>query len=376
MTTDSFFFFCIIAFCWLALWAGMSLMPYYTRKTIAFGVAVPPEQNREPFLTGLRKHYLVTTSLMALVLAAASLFSIMHQSEATSAIVGVATMLLYTALSFVVYARANRVVKAYKRDSDWVIRQQSAALIVDRDDKRKLFSPWWYLTQVGIVVATAAYSLSIYDSLPAKLPMQTGIDGSVTTWAAKSTWTLLQMPLIMLAMVALFAGIGIMINTTKRQTDDANTLRGLYNNRSFQIIMGKTMFWMALVMQAIFVVSQLSIMTLVSTAAVMWATIASLVLIAVMVIYVTIKVGQGGYALSKAEKDFSPSDASVTDDDAHWVFFGTFYNNPNDPTLFPEKRVGVGWALNIGLPAGKAILIVTAVLLIGLIVAIPFLPTN
>jgi len=136
------------------------------------------------------------------------------------------------------------------------------------------------------------------------------------------------------------------------------------------------MFWMALVMQAIFVVSQLSIMTLVSTAAVMWATIASLVLIAVMVIYVTIKVGQGGYALSKAEKDFSPSDASVTDDDAHWVFFGTFYNNPNDPTLFPEKRVGVGWALNIGLPAGKAILIVTAVLLIGLIVAIPFLPTN
>ena len=35
------------------------------------------------------------------------------------------------------------------------------------------------------------------------------------------------------------------------------------------------------------------------------------------------------------------------------LFFGSIYNNPNDPSLFVQKRFGVGWTVNIGNTKGK-----------------------
>ena len=43
---------------------------------------------------------------------------------------------------------------------------------------------------------------------------------------------------------------------------------------------------------------------------------------------------------------------SVDDNDDNWIL-GTFYNNPNDPSLFVQKRFGVGWTINIGSIKGK-----------------------
>jgi uncharacterized membrane protein len=34
-----------------------------------------------------------------------------------------------------------------------------------------------------------------------------------------------------------------------------------------------------------------------------------------------------------------------TENDEFWKW-GIMYNNPNDPTIWVEKRVGIGWTLN------------------------------
>ncbi|HYX50411.1 MAG TPA: DUF5808 domain-containing protein [Ktedonobacteraceae bacterium] len=53
------------------------------------------------------------------------------------------------------------------------------------------------------------------------------------------------------------------------------------------------------------------------------------------------------------------------DDDQYW-YGGFFYNNPDDPALFVEKRYGIGWTLNFGHPQAKLVLIGSVVVVLVL----------
>jgi uncharacterized membrane protein len=54
------------------------------------------------------------------------------------------------------------------------------------------------------------------------------------------------------------------------------------------------------------------------------------------------------------------------DDDSHWKA-GLFYVNPDDPALLVPKRLGIGWTINFGRPAGVVCGIVTLLVVAGLI---------
>ena len=58
------------------------------------------------------------------------------------------------------------------------------------------------------------------------------------------------------------------------------------------------------------------------------------------------------------------TDLELQDDDDNWIL-GMFYYNPNDTRLNVEKRFGYGGTVNIAHPAGKVIMIIIAILLIG-----------
>ena len=58
------------------------------------------------------------------------------------------------------------------------------------------------------------------------------------------------------------------------------------------------------------------------------------------------------------------TELELLDDDDCWIL-GMFYYNPNDTRLNVEKRFGVGGTVNIAHPAGKVIMIIIAILLIG-----------
>ena len=53
------------------------------------------------------------------------------------------------------------------------------------------------------------------------------------------------------------------------------------------------------------------------------------------------------------------------DDDRNWIL-GNFYYNKNDPSIFVEKRIGMGWEINLGNPIGL-ILTILPLILVGVI---------
>ena len=63
--------------------------------------------------------------------------------------------------------------------------------------------------------------------------------------------------------------------------------------------------------------------------------------------------------------DRGRTDAVFRDDDRYW-YGGFFYNNPDDPALFVEKRYGLGWTLNFGHPQARLVLIGSLVVILVL----------
>ena len=83
------------------------------------------------------------------------------------------------------------------------------------------------------------------------------------------------------------------------------------------------------------------------------------------------KIGQGGKNIKINEesiKEFSNKDEIYRDDDKYWVL-GSFYYNKNDPSIFVEKRIGIGWTVNIATPIGMILTILPLIIIIITIIA-------
>jgi uncharacterized membrane protein len=75
------------------------------------------------------------------------------------------------------------------------------------------------------------------------------------------------------------------------------------------------------------------------------------------------KVGQSGSRLEVDVVDDDVEGITNYDDDRFWRA-GIFYINKNDPSIFVEKRFGVGWSINFGNPIGYFILFLPIVLIL------------
>jgi len=81
-------------------------------------------------------------------------------------------------------------------------------------------------------------------------------------------------------------------------------------------------------------------------------TIGYIAVIFALVIILTVRVSARSARLQLA-------DASTTDrlDDSHW-FLGTIYINRDDPSIFVERRFGIGWTINFGSVGGLLTMVV------------------
>lgn len=56
----------------------------------------------------------------------------------------------------------------------------------------------------------------------------------------------------------------------------------------------------------------------------------------------------------------------VLNDNQHWIG-GVFYYNPGDPAIFVEKRIGIGFTLNMARPISWVLMGLTLVLILGIV---------
>ena len=187
----------------------------------------------------------------------------------------------------------------------------------------------------------------------------------MTRWADKSYRAVFWIPVQQFFMIALFVFINSTISRAKQQINAANPEKLLIQNQMFRLRWSAFIIVTGTIMVIIFGSIQMSFIFNVDPKVTALISGALTVILVIYAIILSISTGQGGSRVKV--NDGKMIEQTDRDDDKYWKL-GQFYFNPDDPTIFLEKRFGIGWTLNFA--SIKAWLIFIG--LIGFIIGIQY----
>lgn len=349
---------------WIMVIVGSGFVPYYSRKDVAFGIAIPESVFDSAFFATLRKRYLIIHLVVGgLCAIGSSLYLYVNPTEvATFYVIGL--LLAYTLFSGIFYIIYYYKVKTYKQSQHWVIDSKVKAPLVQEVIKGRVVQPFWFSSYFIIILGNIILLLYQYPHLPDQIPMHYNIAGEVDRWVSKSYGAFFPLIIIEFMMALLFIGIYFGVTKAKKQP----TNNSFQNDLRFKTITNQMMFFMGLLILLLFTSIVVGMLFMLSPTYMMVMPIIFIVLIMMMTGYLVFKVGQGGSRLPSS----SPH-STTSSSDEYWKW-GSFYINKQDPSIFVEKRFGLGFTLNFGNPISILIMI-GLFLFIIILTIVPFLFT-
>lgn len=330
---------------------------YFTQalsgKRQFYGVSLNSDYFTKDEFKALDKKFKLLVSLGFIIFTIITLiFIYIFKAYELSSIFPILAFCLY---QFAIFVYIHNKVKALKKDLSIDIKDlelEKTCLVLDTDfinKKNRIIKKYSILFIIPVVVTVlmGIYTLTQYNSMPDIIPTHWDITGKADAFSKKSFVTVLG-PIIMsvgIGVIVCVSSIYSLKTRGKLNTDNILESKKLHLNHLKKFAL--TFFVLNLSCQVLFITM------LIATASaskinvfVMWTCTILLILAA---IYQT-------YLYYKSPNKSKIAVYSVDDDDNNWLL-GTFYNNPNDPSLFVQKRFGVGWTINIGNTKGKILFI-------------------
>ncbi|MEK3933946.1 DUF5808 domain-containing protein [Sporosarcina sp. FSL W7-1349] len=348
-----------------------SAIPYLLRNTVVFGVTVPESHTGDPTLARFKKIYTGTIIVVGLLLSGLFIMwmSASDHSDERIILTGLAVQFGILVLNMVLYFYFHVKTTKLKRENEWGagLKQIRVADLAIRTKDEMLPSPFYILPMV-ISLGLIAYTFTQYAGMPDLIPTHWGPDGQPDAFTSKTPFSVVSLPLILLVMQAMMWGIhwmtkrsGIKISAVRNRTSAVQQL-------SFRKYTSWFLFLTTLLVTILLSFLQLTtIHEGLGNAALMLAVpLGFMMLVLAGTVFYAFKVGQGGSRIEVAFEDEAMPGITDVDEDRYWKA-GVFYVNRNDPSVFVEKRFGVGWTMNFGNPLGYVVIFVP--LLIILLIA-------
>ena len=256
---------------------------------------------------------------------------------------------------FCVFIYIHNKVKALKKDLSLEIKDlelERTKVIFDTDfinEKNRIIKKYsiYYLIPYIVTIIVAIYLATQYNSIPGIIPTHWGLSGVADAHSEKSVFSVFSTVITSIGMgiIIYISSVQSLKSRAKLNTDNIpeSKIAHLYYLNKFAI----TFLILNIGCQVLFITILIATVNASNlNTYIMWPTTIAIITAAIYQIYLYYK---------------SPSKSktavySVDDDDSNWIF-GIFYNNPNDPSLFVQKRFGVGWTVNIGSTKGKILFI-------------------
>lgn len=345
-----------------AVTAFAALVPGLARPTLPFGVRITHDRVADPAVTHQKAMYLRLLVVAGLLAAAGVL------------LVGgdLVWPPVLAAADFVLYLRANHILRAAKRKGAWG-QGKREGITVDtsfRTDPVRL--PWaHFVPAVVVTAATAVTGLVRYGDLPAELVWFTGFGvdpgrAEPVTWARAFEPVLIQLGVVVL--------VPLVAAAVLRARPDLDAARPRGSARRYRVYLrgvAAMTFWLAAALTAGLAVSALQVWHL-APAGWRFATYVPLALMVVVLVVWDRRVGSAGHRLppEPGEED-EESPVVQRDDDEHWYLGGLVYVNRQDPAAFVHARIGHSWTMNLANPVTwlvlAAVLLLLAAALTGIV---------
>ena len=344
------------------------VMAYFTQslsgKRQFYGVSLNSDYFKKKEFKSLDEKFKILLTIGFFVFTLITLIIIyMFNAYITSSIVPILGFIMY---QFIVFVYIHNQVKALKKELSLEIKDlelEKTKMILDTDflnQKNKIVKKYSILCAIPLVITllVCIYTASKYNSMPDIIPTHWGISGEPDAYSQKSFSTVFGVIFmsILAGLIIYFSSILSLKARAKLNTDNVNESKKLhldYLNK-----MSITFLLLNLSIALLFIESLIAIVN--SSNLNLFTMIFATTLLIVSSIYQV-------YLYYKSPSKSKNAVYSIDDNDDNWLF-GSIYNNPNDPSLFVQKRFGVGWTVNIGTTKGKLIFLSPFVLIIVVLV--------
>ncbi len=360
--------------------ALLPVLPLLTRPSFLFGVRVPAEVQKTEDARELKRTYVKKTILGSLFLLALCVLQFLLFPRAT--ILGTLFFpFLLTPIQLAAYLPIHKKALERKKERHWRVPSVSFA------DTKSLFSrgrlsampQGWYLFSLLLLVAFFILFVWKYPALPERLPTHWNIHMEPDAWSDKGIWTVFGSLFMGLGLLLMMWGIGVFIERARLQVDTAEPVKSFAQHKKYRRLMGQGMGIATLAMVALF--AGLGIQTVFEGFTLpLWMVLSLSLLSCVPLCVVAIGAGQGGSRLKVhvEEKDLSldmPLEQDSEEDDRFWVW-GMFYYNPGDPACIVEGRFGSNIGFNYARTVVKTGMCIGMVALVALYIwmIVLFLP--
>lgn len=348
----------------LFLAAIQTAVPFLVKRSVVFGVTIPEQYLKDAQLKAFKKQYSVIVAVLSLILLSVycGWSLIIQPGEEKVVLVGTllefAIIVLSISLYFYYHGKTLRFKKERKWNDEWKQIKITDLSIRSQDE----MLPWYvYLLPMLITVGLIGYSALNYDLLPEQIPTHWGFDGKADAFTAKTPFSAVSLPLVLLLLQFMFLGThwgtkksGIKLSASATEASRARqlTLRK-YTSwfmflTSLLVTMMMSYFHLTTIHPQLFAGSNM-----------VFVPVLFLALLLISTILFAVKVGLS----DKGSIEGADEQIADLDEDAYWKG-GLFYFNKNDPSIFVEKRFGVGWTLNFANPLGYLLVLGPLVILL------------
>jgi|GEM_PF-4851938 len=241
---------------WLLLVAAVALMPYYSGRGIAFGVAVPSQAQKS--LRGTRFGYALVNLLIGGVTGTASVWDMAHNKLPTLSR-AVFPFVLFLIPALMAYLLCHQRVTALKGKRGWAVTPDEHAA------QGKLPSRLWHTPALCLIIATAAITACKYPALPARIALHFG---GGQRWADKSVAVVTLLPMIQ----GLLAVGFLLLHGAVRRSDKATAYAHIH----------LALLWsVGAAVTTVMGLAQMTLLSVVSAGVVVWATVGLMAVTAV-----------------------------------------------------------------------------------------------
>ncbi|WP_016992425.1 DUF1648 domain-containing protein [Lysinibacillus boronitolerans] len=332
------------------------VVPYIVRETIVFGVTVPEQKIKHPILAQLKKQYVQFvggTGIVFLIIMIIS-YNQLAPSESMQSIVLLSCLFSMLTVSMVLYWINHQKVSTLKKQEQWGVNIKQVRAVDLTARSRDEMLPWsFFAVPLGISVFLIIYTVLHYDQMPNDIAVHWGPSGEADAWRDKTYFTAISLPLIMLMMQCMMWGI---TDSIKRS---AIKLAVNHKEESLedQLKTRKYMSWQILMISS----ALTALLTILQLSNIYPSMTVGYKLLPVFILFLVVLLGSLLIYVLKKHKHKVRYEANIdsqvmdVDEDRYWKG-GLIYMNRQDPSIFVEKRFGVGWTMNLANPRGYIVI--------------------
>jgi len=331
------------------------IVPFIVRETIVFGVTVPDQNIKHPALANVKKRYAQIVGGTGVVFLIVMIISYnLLTSESIQGMFLLGCLWSMLTVSMGLYWVYHQKLSALKRQEQWGVNLKQVRAVDLTARSRDEMLPWSFFA-VPLVISgfLIIYTILHYDQMPANIAVHWGPSGEADAWKSKTYLTAISLPLVMLMMQFMMWGITdsikrsaikIAVNRKEESLED-------------QLKTRKFMSWQILLVSYAITV----LLTVLQLSNIYPSMTVGYKLLPLFVLFLAVVVGSLLiYVVKKRkyrvryEKNID-SQVMDVDEDRYWKG-GLIYMNRQDPSVFVEKRFGVGWTMNLANPRGYIVI--------------------